>query len=474
MSNLILNTDGYKPSHYLQLPPKTTQVYSYIESRGATQKDDVPFTKTLSPLVNQNHDSIFMKDFNGFLIRKSLIWFGTQASLQQIFDKPITNEDIAEAEFYIKNVCNMPFNRTGWEYILKMHDGYMPLEINTIPEGTRVPLSQGLLNVTNTDPLVPWLPAYFETPILRDAWYMSTIASYSWHCKQIIAAYMRATSDNLDSLAWKLHDFGARGVSTEQSAGNGGMAHLINFYGSDTFAGIVNGFKYYGPFMTGTIPASEHSTITAWGREHEALAYENMLRMFDSYPIMACVSDSYNIYNAVENIWGGSLRENVEKYKGTLVIRPDSGDPVTVILKCLTLLENRFGTTYNTKGFKVLNPKVRLIQGDGVNMGSITNILEAMFLNGWSVDNISFGMGGALLQDHTRDDYMFAMKNSATLIDGTWVDVFKDPITDPGKASKKGKVPLWSGAETRCVFKNGEFYNREDFETVRARAFSYF
>lgn len=476
MTNLILNTDGYKPSHWLQYPPNTTQVYSYIESRGAELKDEIPATKTLMSITNQNHDSIFMKDFSGFLIRKSLIWFGVQASLKQIFENPITSIDVEEASYIIKDVMNLPFNEKGWMDIVNKFGGFMPLNICTIPEGTRVPLSQGLLSVINTDPNFYWLPSYFETPILRDAWYMSSVASYSWHCKQIIAAYMKVTSDSLDSLPWKLHDFGARGGSSEQTVANGGMAHLINFYGTDTLVAVAEAFKRYGKFLTGTIPASEHATMCAWGKDNEAEAFRNMLNVYDAkeYPIIACVSDAYDIYNAVENIWGGTLHDEVIKRNGVLVVRPDSGDPVTVILKCLSLLENRFGTTYNSKGFKVLNPKIRLIQGDGINMGSIVNILEAMFFNGWSADNISFGMGGALLQGQMRDDYKFAMKNSASLIDGKWVDVYKSPVTDSGKVSKKGKVPLWSGAETRCVFKNGEFYNYEDFETIRSRAFSYF
>ena len=47
----------------------------------------------------------------------------------------------------------------------------------------------------------------------------------------------------------------------------------------------------------------------------------------DIYPTgtIACVSDSYDIYNACEHIWGEALREKVMARDGTLVIRPDSG-----------------------------------------------------------------------------------------------------------------------------------------------------
>ena len=40
-----------------------------------------------------------------------------------------------------------------------------------------------------------------------------------------------------EGLPFKLHDFGARGVSSLESAMLGGMAHLVNFRGTDTLTG---------------------------------------------------------------------------------------------------------------------------------------------------------------------------------------------------------------------------------------------
>ena len=112
----------------------------------------------------------------------------------------------------------------------------------------------------------------------------------------------------------------------------GGAAHLVNFMGSDTIAGIVMANNYYAAGMAGfSIPAAEHSTMTMWGKEHEADAYSNMLDIYKDQPIFACVSDSYDIFNAASKIWGEQLHAKVMEYKGTLVIRPDSGDPVKVV-----------------------------------------------------------------------------------------------------------------------------------------------
>jgi nicotinamide phosphoribosyltransferase len=219
--------------------------------------------------------------------------------------------------------------------------------------------------------------------------------------------------------------------------------------GTDTISGVLFAREYYGAGVAGfSIPAAEHSTITSWGRDGEVKAYENMLRQFAKPgSIVAVVSDSYDIYNAVENLWGGQLRDMVVASGATVVIRPDSGDPVAVNQKLVQLLGEKFGYTVNSKGFKVLN-NVRLIQGDGINELTVRSILGAFMAMGWSADNIAFGMGGALLQAVDRDTQKFAMKASSAEINGEWIDVVKDPITDPGKKSKAGRVTLWkSGGE---------------------------
>jgi nicotinamide phosphoribosyltransferase len=166
--------------------------------------------------------------------------------------------------------------------------------------------------------------------------------------------------------------------------------------------------------------------------------------------ILAVVSDSYDIYNAASKLWGEELRQQVIDSGATVVIRPDSGDPVEVNRKLVEILGEKFGYTTNSKGFKVLN-NVRLIQGDGINELTVRSILGAFTAMGWSADNIAFGMGGALLQAVDRDTQKFAMKASSACIDDKWVDVQKDPITDSGKKSKAGRVTLWTNGTGEYV-----------------------
>ena len=287
---------------------------------------------------------------------------------------------------------------------------------------------------------------------------------------------------------FKLHDFGYRGVSSEESAGIGAAAHLLNFKGTDTVAGILMLKQYYdAKGMPGfSIPAAEHSTITSWGKEHEVDAYANML---NTYPkgLVAVVSDSYDIFNACREIWGKELKDQVEKREGTLVVRPDSGDPAQTVLKVLQILSDQFGSNYNEKGYKVLSPSVRVIQGDGVNIHSIREILRTMEANSFSADNIAFGMGGALLQSLNRDTFKFAFKASAIRINGVWHEVFKKPVTDTSKVSKKGVLALAYLADNKFVtverdydtnywgdhlipvFRDGQILKRYDYDYIVER-----
>lgn len=153
------------------------------------------------------------------------------------------------------------------------------------------------MTIESTDEELFWLPGFVETLLLK-VWYPTTVATISFNIKQLIKRYLLETADSLDKLDFMLHDFGYRGVSSEESAGIGGAAHLTNFLGTDTLAALHVCKEFYAEDMAGfSIPASEHSTMTSWGvgTECEREAFENMIAQFgDSSVLYACVSDSWD------------------------------------------------------------------------------------------------------------------------------------------------------------------------------------
>lgn len=456
MHNIILNSDSYKYSQFNQYPPGTEYMYSYIESRGGKYDETV--------------------------------FFGLQAFIMEYLLQPVTMDMIDEAELVI-TAHGEPFYREGWEYIVEKHAGMLPVAIKAVPEGTVVSVSNVLVTMVNTDPNCWWLTNFLETALLRAVWYPTTVSTNSREIKKVIAEYLEKTGD-IAGIDFKLHDFGARGVSSLESAGIGGAAHLVNFMGTDTIEALLFARTYYGAEMAAfSIPAMEHSTVTTWGREHEVDSFRNMLkRHAKPGGLVACVSDSYDIYGACHK-WGTELKQDVIDSGATVIIRPDSGDPATVVVRCLEILGEHFGYVINDKGYAVLN-NVRVIQGDGINIDSIKAILHNMELHKFSADNVAFGQGGALLQIVNRDDQKFAMKCSAARINGKWIDVYKDPITDNGKRSKRGilkligekgnYITLTGDTDSYIfqiaqdvlepVFENGKMLRYTSFEEVRKNA----
>lgn len=454
--NPLFLTDSYKPTQWPQYPEGMEYCESYWESRGGEFEETV---------------ALGMRGmFETYLLPK------------------ITTEHVEEAyELYATHFNDDGiFNRKGWLRLVEKHGGTLPLEIWGVREGTPVPTRNALLRAVNTDPEFGWLTNYYET-LLSQLWYPSTVATLSRAIKQLITDYAIETGDPL-GVPFKLHDFGCRGASSMESAAIGGFAHLSNGLGTDNVPALVYCRKHYDERCAGySIPASEHSTITSWGRTREADAYRNMIKRFGNAKsgLYACVSDSYNIFDACEKLWGGELREEVLGAANTLVVRPDSGTPHKVVVQVLETLGRKFGFTINAKGYRVLN-KVRVIQGDGINYAEIERILRAMKVRRWSVDNVAFGMGGALLQRVDRDTQRFAFKCSAARINGEWVDVFKDPI-EGDKRSKAGRLDLVKDelgvyetvrrtpatiqrSEHVLHFRNGTLYERPTLAEIRERA----
>jgi nicotinamide phosphoribosyltransferase len=469
VDNLILMTDSYKPSHWKQYPPKTQYVRSYMAPRGGP----FPHVLTFGAL------NVVMESY---LARRVHTWMIDEA------------EEVITA-----HIGPGIFNRAGWEHIVNKHGGHLPLLLRAIPEGHFVPTGHPVLTIENTDPAVPWLTNYVETCLYP--WYPYTVATLSNACRRVILRHLHATGDP-SLIDFKLHDFGYRGTTEPWFSGQaaiGGLAHLVNFKGSDTIPALMMARRFYDEPMAGfSVPAAEHSTITAWKREGEGAAYRNMLDQFPT-GIAAVVSDSYNIYEACEKLWGTLLHDEVLQRDGVLVVRPDSGNPAQVTRKVLEILGQRFGFTVNSKGYRVLNPHVRVLYGDGINQQSMDMILAVASINGWSADNVGFGMGGALLQGVTRDTMRWSFKACGVTVNGETYGIGKTPVDDAGKKS----IVSTSGYGVETVlhvhdgqpdaadwctvdvmdagdyagvmvpfFRNGQVLYRESLKTIRERVVS--
>ncbi len=464
--NLVLATDSYKLTHWKQDPAKTTKKISYMESRGG--------------------------------LYPATIFCMLQYYTKKYLSKPITQMDIDQAHnFCDQHIGPGIFNREGWQHILDVHKGYLPLEIKAVPEGTLVPTGNVLMTIENTDDKCAWLTNHVET-LLMKLWAPITVATNSFYCKKRLVQGAIKTGSPVEAVNFKLHDFGYRGVSSEESAAILGAATAINFWGGDTIAAALMLHEFYdaNEMPLFSVPASEHSTATPFGKGPGEKEY--LLNMLKQYPtgIVSCIMDSYNVYDLCEQIGTDpELKEAIMTREGVFVARLDSGDPVEVVSRCLDILWRNFGGTYTDNHYQLLDKHIRILQGDGIDAKMIDSIITMMENTKWATDNIVFGSGGGLLQKFDRDTQKFAIKCSLAIIDGKEVNVQKDPITSAGKKSKAGRLKLHpdhdgsfttisSANETpeqfnayvdtlQLVYKDGGLFNQETFKQIRDRANSY-
>ncbi|QJD97787.1 nicotinate phosphoribosyltransferase [Mucilaginibacter robiniae] len=469
MKNILLQTDVYKMGHVEQYAPGCNKVYSYL-----TARSEKVFPET--------------------------VLFGLQYYIKRYLIQPITPEMGEEFLNYRRLILgsNSPEIEAKIRELCQL--GYLPIEIKAVKEGTIMPVKNVLMTITNTHPDFFWVVGFIESLLLK-LWYTITVATCSYQYRKVVNRFFEATDDDaLQALKdFQVHDFGYRGDSSEEGAAISGVAHLLSFLGSDNVPALPCAIEFYNADVNGesimlSVPASEHSVMCSFGREDEIEAFQHMI---DLYPagIVSIVSDTFDVYKVLTD-FAERLKPSILQREGKVVFRPDSGNPESIICGdpdaetgsnewkgAIRLLDEKFGSSVNTKGYKVLNPKVGLIYGDGMYMERYIRILERLQKMGYAASNLVIGVGG-ILRNHSRDTLGFAIKATYVEVNGEPREIEKDPITDHKKKSHKGLLALVKneqGYQTldRCtpeqeansllktVFKNGKIVSETNLANIR-------
>lgn len=448
-ANVFIHADSYKLGMWAMYPDDTSEVYSFIESRGGM------FDKIVT--MGAHH---FVKDY---------------------LCKPLNRNDIDR----IARVCaarNEPFNREKFQEIIDQTNGYIPVIIKSVPEGTVLKSGMPFVTIKNTLPSAYWVTTIVETVLLSYVWSMTSVATLVANMKKVIKNY-QYTSPN-HNIDYMLHNFGDRGAKIG-FAGYAGVAHLLSFNGTDCTRAteyIMDNYPDYDTYGV-SVPASEHSISTSFGRDGSEKAYVlKMMKLFDKYDIVSVVGDTYNIFNFTKFVVTDqdikSLLIELGKTGKKLVIRPDSGEASDVLEAMLSIIDEHYGSYKNDAGYKVINPGLGLIWGDGINLDTLDEIYANLARLGWSFENLTTGCGGYITDFMMRDDLKFAMKASNVFINGKSVPICKDPITAAWKKSKMGKFSLIRGDDGVITVINGENYPGDILETIYengwAKEFQYF
>lgn len=490
MESLIpsLICDFYKTSHHNQYRKDTEFLYSTL----------VPRSNKYLPTV----DRVVSVNITGFLKKYFVDYFN-----KFFFERP-EEEVVQEYCEFIKRTLGI--NDNG-KYIRKLHKlAYLPIRVKAIPEGRSVPIGVPNLTIENTHKEFAWLTNYLETLLSCSLWSPITSASIARQYRIIGEKYAAKTCDNNGHVSFQFHDFSMRGMSSLESAQISGLGHLIYFDGTDNIPAITYTDKYYSgktakDWNPTSIPATEHSVMCAnvakqqaegKGRD-ETETYRYLIE--DVYPtgFVSIVSDTYDFWHNVSVVIP-SLKEEIMKRDGRVVLRPDSGSPVDIICGTvknsgttpeekglIELLWDEFGGTINSKGYKVLDPHIGAIYGDSITLERAELIFSGLEEKGFASSNIVMGVGSYSYQGNTRDSLGFAIKATSVTQGGVEYPIQKDPKTDPGKKSFRGRVKVvndkcidnmssagdYSDDELEVMFENG-IVSHVDIGTIRKRALS--
>lgn len=482
--NPLMLIDFYKADHRRQYPLGTEMVYSN-------------FTPRKSRLADND----------------KLVFFGLQYFVKEYLVKQwnegffnVPKEKIM-ADYKRRMDNALGKDSIPVEHIAELHDlGYLPLVVKGLPEGTIVSPKIPVVTVYNTQPKFFWLTNYLESLMSAILWKPATSATTAFQYRKVFNEYAKLTvgDTNLDFVYWQGHDFSFRGMSGIEDACISSAGHLLSFYGTDTVPAIDFHELYYNAnsdkeLIAGSVPATEHSVMCMGTKDDEIGTFERLIAELYPNGIVSIVSDTWDFWKVITEFLP-ELKPKILARNGKVVIRPDSGDPVKIIIGdkdatpgspeykgAIECMWEIFGGTITDKGYKLLDSHIGLIYGDSITLQRQKAILEGLKEKGFSSFNVVLGIGSYTYEYVTRDTYGFAMKATYGEVNGEARNIFKDPKTDDGtKKSAKGLLAVhevngelklkdectWEEEKQgllKTVFENGKIVSEQSLSEIRAR-----
>lgn len=438
-----LMKDAYKVFHKFAYKKGVTHVYSNFTNRFNTHCN-----------IPDNSEVMFV----------GLQYFVKDVLIER-WNSTFFNVDKSVAVNEYSRVVNAMLGKAiDVSHIEALHDlGYLPLRIKAAQEGQLVPYGVPSLSIVNTVEGFGWLTNMIETVMSAEIWPICTSATTAF-------AYRKRfeSEPSLDKamIPFMGHDFSYRGMFGTQAAAMSGFGHLTSFAGSDVIPAALFAEKYYNArihkeLVFASVDATEHSVMCSYGTEGEIESLEHLITNVTPTGIISIVSDTWDFWKLVGE-YLPKLKNTIMSRDGTVVIRPDSGDPVKIICgdrNGKTELERKglieclwdiFGGT-ESDGLKLLDSHIGAIYGDSITLERQDLIIKGLLAKEF-VPNVVLGIGSFTYQYVTRDTHGSAVKATDVQFGtGNHQPIFKDPKTDSSKKSAKGLLRV-------CRDANGKLY----------------
>lgn len=479
---VMMYSDSYKQCHPLLYPDNQEYLVSYLTARKAMSED---FPK----MVVDGIQPFIIDMKRGF----DAFFHETREQVMYEYDQYIG--------------VHLGINNVARDRIVELHKlGYLPLEIRALPEGTVVNMGIPIVEMRNTHPRFAWLVQWVECLLQTEVWPMCAYATVGWEYHKVAEEFYNITAPGADPFM-AMADFGFRGMSCLEDATRCSASWLLSFNKTSTIPALPYLDDYYfadcakNKIGIGAV-STEHSVMAAnYAIDGDEITFVKRM-LTEIYPntSFSMVSDTYDYWNMVNNIIPACKAE-ILAHNGKLLVRPDSGDMVSITIGTIQKFWEVFGGTINEAGYKVLDPHIGLIYGDGCSLNKVREIYATLEKLKFAATNVVFGVGAfcfhALFSSDgrftvlTRDTWGMAMKATYGVFGGKEVPIYKDPKTDTKglKKSQKGCCMVnydsssktfecidgfseWVEDDATClvpVFKDGEMTNLQTFQEIRNR-----
>lgn len=325
-----MQKDIYKEFHQYAYHPEVSRVYANFVSRsGKYSNTDLDFTVFVG-LQGFIIDYLINEWQEGF--------FSAKSEDEAVFQ----HGRIMSAMLGFK--CDTSNLRSLYQL------GYLPLHIKALPEGTFVPYQVSPVTIVNTVDGFQWLTNMIETAFSADNWYVQTTATTSTAYYLQFLRYARKTGLDESFTMFQGHDFSFRGLAGRGAAPLAGFGHIASgFVGTDTIPAVLAAEKFYGANVDSelvgcSVNATEHSVTCSWQEEGELAFYRHLMHNVAPTGILSLVADTWDFWNGVTVILP-ELKDEILARDGTVVIRPDSGDPVDILCGREFKTVNTYGAT---------------------------------------------------------------------------------------------------------------------------------
>lgn len=483
-----LMIDAYKAFHKHAYSPEVTHVYSNFTNR------------------HGKHSNTKLNKVVFFGLQRFIKIVIIRAWKETFFDLP-KEQAVGEYRRVISAMLGKPVDVS---HIEALHDlGYLPIKIKALPEGSVVPYGVPVLTITNTVSGFGWVTNMLETVMSSELWGVSTSATtaYAYKKRFLEEPSLRAMGDFVNFMG---HDFSYRGINTTTGSAASGLGHLASFWGSDTIPAALEAEEFYGAqidkeMVFASVDATEHSVMCSYGQTNELQSLLHLITNVTPTGIISIVSDSWDFWQLVSE-YLPRLKREIMSRDGTVVIRPDSGDPVRIlcgyetgeeipagashfeIKGLIECLWDTFGGTVQPEtGLRLLDSHIGAIYGDSITLERQDEIIRRLVYKGF-VPSVVLGIGSFTYQYVTRDTHGSAVKaTDVQLGEGNHMPIFKDPKTDPSKKSARGLLAVHKdengdyvlrsdvtpeeecGGELKTVFEDGALLVETTLKEVRER-----